>query len=68
MVLMGSNTMDDQLKTIKITETAHRALQLAKVLDGIKQQEWVSVVILEAMQRDCPKAYEEIRKQMITEE
>lgn len=66
MVLMAANMAE--LKTIKITETAHRGLQIAKVMDGIKQQEWVSAVILEALEKDCPNTYKQLREEIIREQ
>lgn len=66
MILMAVE-MAEELKTIKILETAHRALQLAKALDGIKQQEWVSTVILEAIEKDCPATYKALRNELIKE-
>jgi len=66
MILIG-NTMNE-LKTIKITDEAHRALVLGKAMDGIAMTKWVSTVILEALQKDCPRAYEELRKEFIKEE
>jgi hypothetical protein len=64
MVLLGSNM---NYVTIKVTKNAHRGLVLAKAMDGIQMTEWVSTIVLEAMQKDCPKAYEELRKEIITQ-
>lgn len=67
MVLVALE-MSEELKTIKIRESAHKALQMAKVLDGIKIQDWVSVVILEKMEKDCPNTYRQLRDELIKED
>lgn len=45
------------LRSVKITEQAHKAVQLAKNLDGIKISEWMSTVILEAVQKEFPDTW-----------
>lgn len=66
MILIGA-TMNE-LKTIKVSEKAHRGLTLAKAMDGIAMSTWASTVILEALEKDCPRAYKELRTEVIKED
>lgn len=58
---------DDMLKSVKITEEAHQAVQLAKSLEGIKVSEWMSVVILEAVEKEFPEVATILRDRITKE-
>lgn len=45
------------MKSIKISEFAHKGLQLLAAAEDIKQGEWASLVIIENLYKDHPDVY-----------
>lgn len=57
------------MKSIKITDLAHRGLQLLSANeDGIQQGAWASMVIIEQLEREWPDVYEQLRAWAIRNE
>lgn len=56
----------EAMQAVKITTTAHKALQLVKANEDIKQSEFASLAILEAIERDYPDVYSQVRKWAIS--
>jgi len=57
LIIDNGQEEEIMLRSVKITEQAHKAVQLAKNLDGIKISEWMSTVILEAIQKEFPDTW-----------
>lgn len=50
------------LKSVKITEKAQKGLQLLKSMEGTNQAEYASKVIEEAIKKQFPEVWEQIKK------
>jgi hypothetical protein len=55
-------------KTIKISDSAHKALEFVKIYKGEQIGKYASIAIVEAIQKDHPDAYEALKKFIIFEE
>ena len=68
LLIEGIETEEIKMtKSIKISETAHKALEFAKVMEGIKIGEYASTALIEAIQKDYPEAYQALKKKLTTE-
>lgn len=56
------------MQSIKITDTALKGLQLLRAMENVKQSEFASVAIVEAIERDYPDVYATLKKVMTKEE
>ena len=54
-------------KSIKISDNAHKALEFAKVMEGVKIGKLASLAIIEAIQHDYPEAYKALKKHLLIE-
>lgn len=51
------------MKSIKITDIAQKGLQLLSAnVDEVKQGQWASLVIIEALEREHPEVYAQLRQ------
>lgn len=51
-----------QMKSIKITDLAHKGLQLLSAnVDDIQQGAWASTVIIEQLEKEWPEVYQQLR-------
>jgi len=68
--LTNKDSLDyiDMSKTLKISDSCHKALEIAKAFEGIKISKYASIAIFEAIQKDYPDVYEKIKKHLVTEE
>lgn len=55
-------------KTLKISDSTHKALEIAKAFEGIQIGKYASIAIMEAIQNDYPEVYRKIKKHLVTEE
>lgn len=57
------------MKSIKITDLAHKGLQLlAANVDDIQQGAWASTVIIEQLETEWPEVYQQLRAWAIRNE
>lgn len=51
-----------EMKSIKITDLAHKGLQLLSAnVDEIQQGAWASTVIIEQLEKEWPEVYKQLR-------
>lgn len=55
-------------KSIKISDTAHKALEFAKAYEGIQIGRYASIAIMESIQRDHPDVYKKMKEYITAEE
>jgi uncharacterized membrane protein len=50
------------MQSIKVTDMAHKALQLLRAMEDKQQSKFASIAIIEAIERDYPKVYTQVRE------
>jgi len=50
----------NEMKIIKVTPKAHRAMIIAKFREGMNMSRWASEAILTALKKDYPEVWKEL--------